>query len=102
MTVEFVLPATDVELPVIPVTVLDEDSIRQVLWFFGRPGGGEPGGFRTALLEAMAIADADNFQRLYSAFPVLGFWFDVVKRRSDGVTLAVRGLDLLGVKAVQA
>ncbi|WP_137843818.1 hypothetical protein [Microbacterium sp. 2FI] len=98
MTVEFV-DATEVELPELPATVLDEDAVRQVLWFFGRPGGREPGGFRSALFEAMAVADQENFSRLYSAFPVLGFWFDALKSRSDGVTLAVRALDLLGVKA---
>ncbi len=98
MTVEFV-EETEVMLPELPETVLDEEAVRQVLWFFGRPGGRQPGGFRTALFEAMAIADQENFSRLYSSFPVLGFWFDVLKQRSDGVTLAVRALDLLGVKA---
>jgi hypothetical protein len=93
------LPIVDESSIDIPAAVLDEMSVRQVLWFFGRPGGVQPGGFRTALLEAMAVADQENFERLYSAFPALGFWFAALKQRHDGVTLAVRALDLLGVKA---
>lgn len=98
MSVEFA-PVVDVESTEIPQAVLDEDAVRMVLWFFGRPGGRQPSGFWTAQLEALAVADQDNFRRLYAAFPVHAFWFDALKRRANGVTLAVRALDLLGVKA---
>ena len=40
-----------------PRLVLDEEAVCQVLWFFGRPGGRQPGGFRTALFEAIASDD---------------------------------------------
>lgn len=98
MSVAFA-PVVDEQSTEIPAAVLDEDAVRMVLWFFGRPGGRQPGGFWTAQLEAFAVADQENFRRLYSAFPVEAFWFDALKRRSNGVTLAVRALDLLGVKA---
>lgn len=40
-----------------------------VLWYFGMPGGEEPGGFVKALLMAFQAADPDNRARLSSAFP---------------------------------
>jgi hypothetical protein len=98
MSVIFTPPVEEQSIE-IPTAVLDEDAVRMVLWFFGRPGGVQPGGFWSAQLEAFAVADMENFRRLYEAFPVHAFWFDALKRRSNGVTLAVRALDLLGVKA---
>lgn len=83
----------------IPEAVLDESVVRAVLWFFGRHGAVQPSGFRSHLLETFAKADSSNFERLYAAFPVEGFWMHTFKNRPNGVTLAVRALDLLGVKA---
>lgn len=99
MSVEFV-PAVDATFPLqLPTYALDEEAVRRVLWFFGRPGGREPGGFFTSLLEAMSKADQENLARLHVGFPADAFWMAVLKQRADGLTLAVRALDLVGVKA---
>lgn len=83
----------------LPTYALDEEAVRRILWFFGRPGGREPGGFFSSLLEAMSKADQENFARIQIGFPADAFWMHVMKNRDNGVTLAVRALDLLGVKA---
>ena len=99
MSVGFV-PVEDTTVPhQVPTYALDEDAIRRALWSFGRPGGREPGGFFSSLLEAMSKADPENFARMQIGFPAEAFWMYVLKNRDDGLTLAVRALDTLGAKA---
>lgn len=81
----------------IPPTVVDETAIRSVLWFFGHEEGREPGHFWRAQLEAFALADRENFQRLYSAFPIEAFWFDAVRSSELGIEAARCALSQLEV-----
>ena len=81
----------------LPTYALDEEAVCSVLWFFGHPGGWAPDWFRLALLEAMSRADEQNMGRLACGFPAEAFWVSVLKDRDDGLMLAARALDLLGV-----
>lgn len=51
---------------------MDQNVIREVLYFYGAPDGWQPGSFTEALIRAFALADAMNFAKLKSAFPDYG------------------------------
>lgn len=84
--------------PAIPASVLDEDVVRHVLWQYGLAGGQEPGHFAAALMASFQRADVDNFARLRSVYPVMGFWMYALRFSREGHELALRALRLLGVR----
>lgn len=90
--------ATPVAQAGIPAAVLDEATVRQVLWQYGLAGGEEPGHFRAALMAAFQRADAENFRRLREAYPVLGFWMYALRFSVDGHHLALRALRQMGAR----
>lgn len=51
---------------------MDQNVIREVLYFYGAPGGWQPGSFAEALIRALTLADSVNFAKLKSAFPDYG------------------------------
>ena len=80
----------------IPAEVLDEAVVRHVLWQYGLAGAQEPGHFSTALMAAFQRADVENFARLRSVYPVVGFWMFALRFAPEGHELALRALRLMG------
>jgi hypothetical protein len=77
--------------PAYPATPCDcewvsKNAALAVLHFFGDPAGREPGGFVSALLNAMSAADLTNRARLVTAFPEYGKPFLMAKSARDGIT----------------
>lgn len=54
----------------ITVAVTPEDA-QHVLWRYGHPAGRQPGSFTEHLIEAAAVADPENLERLRREFPSL-------------------------------
>lgn len=48
---------------------MNENVIREVLYFFHAEGGWAPGSFAESLISTFARADAMNFARLREAYP---------------------------------
>lgn len=57
---------------------------REVLWFYGREGGQEPGSFVESLIRTMARADAFNLTKLGWAFPGYATAVRWMKQFEDG------------------
>jgi hypothetical protein len=61
-----------------------DTDIRAVLSYFGHPEGREAGSFLTRLIEAMGVADLDNFDKLSLAFPEIAVPFNMASREPEG------------------
>lgn len=68
-------------------------KIEAVLHHF-RGDGVDPGGFATALLEAMGKADERNFNILAGAFPDYGVPFEIATKEEGGIAALRLALDL--------
>lgn len=64
---------------------MNEDLARNVLHYFGQPGGYPPGSFISNMLRAYQGADPGNKARIRLGFPELADTMDLVLDNMDGI-----------------
>lgn len=78
------------------MTRTTDTHIRAVLNYFGHPEGREAGGFLTRLIEAMGVADLDNFDKLAQVFPEIAVPLNMASREPEGTRTLLVALGFVG------
>ncbi len=69
----------------ITTSEVEVEDARKLLGFFNEPGGYTPGGFSSALIEAMLRADQTNLALLRVVYPSLGLAVHLYKNVPGGL-----------------
>lgn len=70
----------------LPLSITAKDA-RDILGFYGLPGGWKPGGFRMSLIETIERADPANRRALALGFPGTVAAFEICQHNVAGIQL---------------